>query len=30
MQVRRLGKDYEAVVKEYNSFGESAFTIMLK
>jgi len=30
MQVRLLGKDYEAVVEEYDSFGESAFTITLK
>lgn len=30
MQVRLLGKDYEAVVEEYDSFGEPAFTIALK
>src|SRR5258708_7453184 len=30
MQVSLLGKDYEAVVEEYDSFGESAFTITLK
>ena len=30
MQVRLLGKEYEAGVKEYDSFGESAFTITLK
>ena len=30
MQVTLLGKDYEARVKEYDSFGESAFTITLK
>jgi hypothetical protein len=30
MQVTLLGKDYEASVKEYESFGESAFTITLK
>jgi len=30
MQVTLLGKDYEASVKEYDSFGESAFTITLK
>lgn len=30
MQVQLLGKDYEAVVEEYDSFGESAFTITLK
>ena len=30
MQVKLLGKDYEAAVKEYDSFGESAFTITLK
>jgi hypothetical protein len=27
MQVRLVDKDYEAVVEEYDSFGESAFTI---
>jgi hypothetical protein len=30
MQFRLLGKDYEAVVEEYDSFGESAFTLTLK
>ena len=30
MQVSLLGKEYEAIVKEYDSFGESAFTITLK
>jgi hypothetical protein len=30
MQIGLLGKDYEAVVVEYDSFGESAFTITLK
>ncbi len=30
MQVCLHGKDYEAVVEEYDSFGESAFTITLK
>jgi hypothetical protein len=30
MQVSLLGNDYEAVVEEYDSFGESAFTITLK
>jgi hypothetical protein len=30
MQVKLLGKEYEAGVKEYDSFGESAFTITLK
>ena len=30
MQVSLFGKDYEAVVEEYDSFGESAFTITLK
>ena len=30
MQVTLLGADYEASVKEYDSFGESAFTITLK
>jgi hypothetical protein len=30
MLVRLLGKDFEAVVEEYDSFGESAFTITLK
>ena len=29
-QVQLLGKDFEASVKEYDSFGESAFTITLK
>jgi hypothetical protein len=28
--LRLCGKDYEAVVVEYDSFGESAFTITLK
>lgn len=30
MQVNLLGKDYEAVVEEYDSFGESAFNLTLK
>lgn len=30
MQVTLLGKDYEAVVEEYDSFGESAFNLTLK
>lgn len=30
LQVQLLGKDYEVAVKEYDSFGESAFTITLK
>src|SRR5438132_1382691 len=30
MQVSLLGKDYEVVVEEYDSFGESAFTLNLK
>ena len=30
MRVCLLGKDYEAVVEDYDSFGESAFTITLK
>jgi hypothetical protein len=30
MQVRLLGKDYEAVVEEYDSFGESAFNLTVK
>ncbi len=30
MQVSLLGKDYEAAVEEYDSFGEPAFTITLK
>ena len=30
MQVSLLGNDYEAVVEEYDSFGESAFTIALR
>jgi hypothetical protein len=30
MPVGLLGKDYEAVVEEYDSFGEPAFTITLK
>jgi hypothetical protein len=29
-QVQLLGKDYEVTVKEYDSFGESAFTVTLK
>jgi hypothetical protein len=28
--VALLGKDYEAVVEEYDSFGESAFNLTLK
>jgi hypothetical protein len=30
MQIRLLGKDYDAVVEEYDSFGESAFNFTLK
>jgi hypothetical protein len=30
MKVSLLGKDYEAVVDEYDSFGESAFNLTLK
>jgi hypothetical protein len=30
MQVSLLGKEYEAVVEEYDSFGESAFNLTLK
>ena len=30
MQVSLLGKDYEALVEEYDSFGESAFNLTLK
>jgi hypothetical protein len=30
MQVRLLGKEYEAVVDEYDSFGESAYNLTLK
>jgi hypothetical protein len=30
MQMNLLGKDYEAVVDEYDSFGESAFSLTLK
>jgi hypothetical protein len=30
MQVGLLGKEYEAIVEEYNFFGESAFTITLR
>jgi hypothetical protein len=30
MRVSLLGKDYEAVVEEYDSFGESAFNLTLK
>jgi hypothetical protein len=30
MQVCLHGKDYEAIVEEYDSFGESAFTLTLK
>jgi hypothetical protein len=30
MQVRLLDKDYEAVVEEYDSFGESAYNLTLK
>jgi hypothetical protein len=30
MKVRLLGKDYEAVVEEYDSFGESAYNLTLK
>jgi hypothetical protein len=29
-QVQLFGKDFEVAVKEYDSFGESAFTITLK
>jgi hypothetical protein len=30
MQVSLLGKDYEVIVQEYDSFGESAFNLILK
>ena len=30
MQVSLLGKDYDAVVQEYDSFGESAYNLTLK
>lgn len=30
MQVRLLGKDYEAIVEEYDSFGESAYNIVVR
>ncbi len=30
MQVNLLGKDYEVVVEEYDSFGESAYNLTLK
>jgi hypothetical protein len=30
MQVHLLGKDYEAGVEEYDSFGESAYNLTLK
>ncbi len=30
MQIALLGKDYEVIVEEYDSFGESAFTITYK
>jgi hypothetical protein len=30
MQVNLLGKEYEAVVEEYDSFGESAYDLTLK
>lgn len=30
MKIGLLGKDYEAVVEEYDSFGESAFNLILK
>jgi hypothetical protein len=30
MQVKLFGKDFETNVEEYDSFGESAFTITLK
>ena len=30
MQVKLLGKDYVVTVNEYDSFGESAFTLTLK
>jgi hypothetical protein len=30
MQVSLLGKEYEAAVEEYDSFGESAFHLTLK
>ena len=30
MQVKLLDKDYEVVVEEYDSFGESAFNLTLK
>ena len=30
MHLRLLGKDYEAVVERYNSFGETAYNLTLK
>jgi hypothetical protein len=30
LPVRLLGKDYEVIVEEYDSFGESAFNLTLK
>jgi hypothetical protein len=30
MPVNLLGKDYEAAVEEYDSFGESAFNLILR
>jgi hypothetical protein len=30
MQVRLLGKEYEVIVEEYDSFGESAYNLTLK
>ena len=30
MQINLLGKEYEAVVEEYDSFGESAFNLTMK
>src|SRR5262249_54736912 len=29
MRVRLLGKDYEVAVEEYDTFGESAFNLLL-
>jgi hypothetical protein len=30
MQITLLGKDFEAIVEEYDSFGESAYNLTLK
>ena len=30
MQITLLGKDFEVVVEEYDSFGESAYNLTLK